>query len=160
MMITLIGCVVVLLFLAIGYRRGVLRILSFIVALLLTGLVTLPLARVLAPLFDGWHLIPRSLAPLAALIAGGFIIFLIISMIFGWLLTRREQGRNAQGLPVTGTWERYGGAVLGALWGGGLYALVLTGLHLLGTVEAVLDETTGATYSGPVESTRKESTLR
>ncbi len=138
MTITLIGCAVILLFAYLGYRRGLLRILAFFAALLIAGLLAMPLAPFARPLCDGARFIPQTLIPVAAPLAAGLTVFIVFSVVTGWLLRRRERSREAQNLPPTEAWQRLAGALFGALWGVALYILVLAGLHLLGNVERAL----------------------
>ncbi|MBK8477388.1 MAG: CvpA family protein [Opitutaceae bacterium] len=140
-----ISLAAVLLFIFIGYRRGILRILALIGALLLAGLAAIPLGASLLPLVQRAGFIPRALMPIAAPLAAGLVVFIVLSGVASWLLSRRELGREAQKLPRMEPWEKLGGAVLGGLWGCTLVVLVLTGLHLLGRVDQELAQATGET---------------
>ncbi len=140
-----ISLAAVLLFIFIGYRRGILRILALIGALLLAGLAAIPLGALLLPLVQRAGFIPRALMPVAAPLAAGLVVFIVLSGVASWLLSRRELGREAQKLPRSEPWEKLGGAVLGGLWGCTLVVLVVTGLHLLGRVDQELTLATGET---------------
>lgn len=138
MIVTLVGCVAILLFAFLGYRRGLLRILAFFVALLVAGLLAAPFSRFALALVEAVRFVPRTLVPLASLFAAGLAVFIALTALTGWLLSRRERAREAQNLPRTEPWERLCGALCGAVWGGALFILVLTGFHFLGTVEQAL----------------------
>lgn len=154
MTVTLIGCVAILLFAFLGYRRGLWRILAFFFSLFGAGLLASPLSRLALPLFERAPFVPRSLVQLAALLSAGLLVFIVLSVITSWLLGRRDRAREAQNLPRTDVWERIPGAIFGGLWGLALVILVLTGLHLLGSVEQALakrDATDAAPAQAPLE---------
>lgn len=156
-----ISLAAVLLFIFIGYRRGILRILALIGALLLAGLAAIPLGAQLLPLVQRAGFIPRALMPIAAPLAAGLVVFIVLSCVASWLLSRRELGREAQKLPRLEPWEKLGGAVLGGLWGCTLVMLVVTGLHLLGRVDEELAQATGeAERPEAAQSTPSEAAPR
>jgi uncharacterized membrane protein required for colicin V production len=132
------GLAAVLLLTILGYRRGVLRIIAFIGALLLGGMAAQPLAGTFLPLVQHIGFIPRALLPVAAPLAAGLVVFIVLSCVASWLLRHRELVREVQRLPRLQTWEKVGGAALGAVWGCALVVLVVAGLHLLGRVEKEL----------------------
>jgi len=138
MLVTLIGIVTVALFAALGYRRGVLSIVAVLFSLLVAGVLAEPLAGIMRPLVEEMPWIPLTLKSLAALLIAGLILLVFLLVLTSWWLRRREKSRLAANLPVLPQWERIGGILTGALWGLGLFLLVLTGLHLLGTVEESL----------------------
>ena len=140
MKIALVGCVVVLLFSFLGYRRGLLRILTFLVSLLAAGLLASPLSRLALPLFESTQIVPLTLTSLAALLAAGLFAFIVVCVLGDWLLRRRERRRDAEKLPRLQGWERLSGALLGGLWGAALYVLVLAGLHQLASIQQALEK--------------------
>lgn len=139
MNLVLIGCLVVLLFSFVGNRRGVLRMLTFLFALLIAGLLAAPLGRTMLSLLGDMPGVPRTLAPLTALFVTGLAVFIVSDVLCNWPLRRRERRREEEALPRLRGWERLGGALLGALWGATLYILVLAGLHQLASVRQALE---------------------
>lgn len=133
-----ISLAAVCLFIFIGYRRGILRIIALIGALLLAGLAALPLGAQLLPLVQRAGFIPLTLVPVVAPLAAGLVVFIVLSCVASWLLGRRELGREAQKLPRLEGWEKLSGAILGGLWGCTLVVLVVAGLHFLGRVDEEL----------------------
>ena len=156
MIITLIGFATVALFAALGYRRGVLSIAAAVLSLVLASMLADPLAGNLRPLVEKMAWIPLALKSLAALLFTGLILLVILLLLTSWWLRRREQRRLAASLPVLQRWERIGGVLTGALWGLGLFLLVLTGLHLLGTAEDSLARTTSAPRPNPEQAIASE----
>lgn len=137
MSVTLIGFAVILLFTVIGYFRGILRILVAFASLLLAAILARPLSFMCGWAAERADFVPKTLAPLAAVFATGFLFFLICIVAGEVYLRRREERRDWEGLPAKERWERLGGAVAGGVWGFVLVLITLIGLEIVGNVEEI-----------------------
>jgi len=138
MLINILGISAVLILAVVGYFRGLFSILATFVAFLLAALFAKPASYLILWLIKLSGVVPLALAPIAAQFSAGLVLFTIFSYIFGRLLRHREHVRQQMNLPRKATWELPGGAVLGAVWGTFLVVLVLTGLHLIGSVKQAM----------------------
>jgi uncharacterized membrane protein required for colicin V production len=139
MQITLFVLIGIAVFGMLGYERGLFKILCAFLSFLLAAALAKPLSLPLAALAAKSHLVPLTLAPLAALLAAGLILFGLLAGCSTLLLNRFEAWRERSDRARVALWERLGGAALGLTWGGFLVALVLTGIHVIGAVEEALD---------------------
>lgn len=136
--ITLFGVGLILLFLILGYYRGVLRILAVVFSLVIGALF----AGHLSFLFRGWlatsGYVPKALVPLASLVAAGLVVFLALTIVFELILSARQKRRKEEGLPPLQGWERFGGALLGGIWGLALVMIIFSGIDIIGRVEEAM----------------------
>lgn len=142
---SLLGAGLILIFAIAGYFRGMLRILSAFVSLLIAALLARPLSSFFESMVKTLGWIPRSLVPLGALLAAGIAVFLIVFIIAEFLIGRRKRKRLERDLPPMNSWERLGGVVLGGLWGFALTMLLFVGIDAIGQIERTLINASTAT---------------
>jgi hypothetical protein len=159
MSVTIFGAFAILVFGAVGYFRGVFRVLAAFAALLLAAPLSGPLAALVARPLAQAQVIPRALAPLAAQALAGLVLFGIVALGAGLLIRRLEARREERGRACAALWEQLSGAVLGAAWGFCVVSLCVAGLHLAGQVEAALAPPVAAGQGLPQPEGQKPAAL-
>lgn len=158
MIITLIGFGLVALFAFAGYRRGLLRIATFLVSLLMAGMLAEPLAGIVLPLANASPWIPLTLKHLAATVGAGLVVLVVLLLLTSSLLRQRENRREVENLPRVRQWERIGGMIVGATWGFFVVVLAMVGLHLLGGVEETLTRPSSRISASPAPVASEDKT--
>lgn len=153
MTLTLICCVVVLLFAAVGYYRGLQRILALLLSFLLAGYLAKPFSSMTLWLVELSDKVPMTLVPLTAQICTGLIFFFLFSSLTNKVITNHETGREQLNQPRLVPWEQSGGAIIGMAWGAFLVLFTLTGLHVAGSLQEALFFKTSTHETSTDEST-------
>jgi hypothetical protein len=135
-MLMLIGLVWLLIFALLGYRRGILRWMISLAALLVAGLVAQPLGSIGAVFVKG--ALPKLLQPLGGSLVVGLVVFALLDWVLGRPLKRREARREEEGLPKLEAWEKLAGSGFGFFWGLGLMLLIMVGISAAGSSQRAM----------------------
>ncbi|NMB73608.1 MAG: CvpA family protein [Myxococcales bacterium] len=131
MIIDIVILVLVLIFAVLGYWSGLLRQALRLAALVCAGLLAAPLGALFAPAitraFEVQPLVGRVAGPLLAFVA----LYLVLSVAAFVILRGIRRRRRELGRAAVPAWERWTGAVLGALKLAAIAFLLLSGLVLL-----------------------------
>ncbi len=137
--LTLYGLILILLMVLVGYLRGLLRILVALIALFVSSFIAVPLSFTTRWIVDKIGLVPLTFKPLVAALLTAIVFFVIIQSVGEYFIHRREKKMKDEGNPPLARWERYGGALFGVLWGFILYALILTGIDVIASVDETIN---------------------
>ena len=137
-MITLCGLAAMLIFGALGYWRGALRMVASLLALLVAGLLASPLSGLGAALLRVTGLVPRSLLSPIGMLVSGILLFVILMIPIEWKLRQREAAAKEAGPADPNQWNRFLGGLLGVVWGTLLTVLVLTGIFTIGKTQRAM----------------------
>lgn len=131
MVITLGALCLIILMAGFGWRRGVARLGTGLIVLVVASLLATPLA----PLTT-WLVLalgsPQLLAPTFSTLASGFLLFLIL-LVPATIWVGRRLGDSDRP-----TWDRPLGAVAGGVWGLTLVLLTLTGLSSVARLDRAM----------------------
>ncbi len=131
-MVTLGSVLVIALLMGLGYRRGVARLGSALLVLLVSS----ALARPLSPL-AGWLVAmagaPRLLIPLLSTLVTGLSIFVVL-LVPAMIWVQRRMG-DSERRP---SWDGPLGAAAGAVWGLVLVLLTLVGLSTVARLDRAM----------------------
>lgn len=119
-----------------GYRRGALRLGAGLLALLISGFLARPTAG-LGMALVGSH-VPRALAPLVGAGVSGLIWFVLLSLPFEMLLSRRRKRREEAGLRPVSADEAALGVLMGAVWGFVMLTIIFSGLSAIGHAQRAM----------------------
>lgn len=136
--VTLFGLLIILVFVILGYFRGLLRFVAAFAALAVAGL----LARVFS-LPGQWvagTFAPAALVPLAGTLVAGIGIFVVGYFVAERFIVKRERARVEAGEEAREPWEGYLGGFLGGVWGLVLVVLCLTGIDTVTTVQETMEQ--------------------
>jgi len=140
--ITFIGILLILVMFVLGYYRGILRIIVAFGALLIASLIATPLSFLTRWMVNCIGAVPLALKPIGSILASGILLFLIFQITGEYFIAKREKELNEKELPPMKEFERYGGALFGALWGFLLILLILTGIDIIGSVQETMNKVT------------------
>jgi len=135
-MINLAGLLIIAMLAYSGYRRGILRMASSLVALALAGLLAQPFSG-LGSLALGSS-VPRVFLPLGGALVAGIALFVLLDLVLSIPLNRQAKKREEEGLPKVLPWEAYTGLGLGALWGLLLLTLIGVGVSAIGRTQRAI----------------------
>jgi hypothetical protein len=135
---TLVGVGLIVVFAILGYFRGALRIVAAILSLLFAGLLSMRISFVFQGIVGDSGYVPKALVPIASILVAGIILFLVFFIVFEVFIKRRQRRREEAGEAPLQGWERWGGAVLGGVWGLGLVMLIFVGIDIIGRVEQAM----------------------
>ncbi len=129
-MVLVLTLLSIVIFAALGWFRGFVRLAIAVGALLLAGVLAKPLA-----FLSSWLMptlgVPILLQPVASAVTTGLLLFLIFLIAAALKVNKsKEEDRPA--------WDRPAGAVLGGAWGLGLALLVMVGLSVVGRADRAM----------------------
>lgn len=116
-----------------GWLRGGLKLAGAFLALLVSGLLAVPLHPLTGWLVEAFGA-PELLVPLFATFCTGLLLFLILSVLFSVGLKKRFPDSEEP------EWNKPLGALLGGVWGMVLVVLIFTGLSTIARVDRSLRE--------------------
>jgi hypothetical protein len=138
-MLILSGVVLALLFAGVGYFRGIVQMLISLACFALAAMLAKPGSYLILWIFTSTHIVPKTFAPIVGQLSAGILLFILFS--FGielYFKSKRDDSGQSAEKPVLVTGERYAGAALGGAWGIFLAFFILTGVHLIGSVEEAI----------------------
>lgn len=118
-----------------GYFRGALRMLASLLALFVGGLLAFPLGGVGGAVLRATGLVPRSLLGPIGMLFTGIVVFIVLMIPIEIALRKREASFKEDSTDTRGSWDRFGGAVLGLIWGLILAVIVLAGIATIGQAQ-------------------------
>lgn len=130
-MVTLGSLFLIALMVALGYRRGVARLGTAFLVLLVSSLLARPLGPLTAPLVAGAGA-PRLLVPPLSTLSSGIVLFVAL-LIPAMLWVKRKMGQGERP-----PWDAGLGAVAGGVWGLTLVLLTLTGLSTVARLDRAM----------------------
>ncbi|OPY05646.1 MAG: hypothetical protein A4E66_02397 [Syntrophus sp. PtaB.Bin001] len=133
------GVVLALLFACVGYFRGIIQMLISLFCFALAAILAKPCSYLILWIFTGTHIVPKALVPIVGQLSAGLLLFSLFSFAIEFYFKAKRGGSEQPAAkPVLMKGERYTGAALGGAWGVFLAFFILTGIHLIGSVEEAI----------------------
>lgn len=130
----LLSCLLGMLAMAgLGWLRGAITAAQTLLALLLSGLLAMPLGLLGRPVARALGT-PELLVPMMGSLLTGLCIFLVLLAGFSFYLKKRFENREPP------DWDKPIGAMVGAVWGLLLILILLTGLNSVARADRAMRE--------------------